>query len=133
MEKTLYGHKYALTPTTHYVTKVTHAHDHAHSPYVKTKFLKGLCIARHNNAIYQLTNMFKLFTHTRYFTFANASTRDNAPQDNTIPSWLLNCTCNTPKCTCLVKLRPYIIYMERSGIGTTWAIYPKSRYPHTNF
>jgi hypothetical protein len=33
-------------------------------------------------------------------------------QDNTIPPWILSCTCISTQCECLAKLRPNIVYIQ---------------------
>lgn len=38
--------------------------------------------------------------HTRHYTFSDASTKHNTSHNNTIPPWILHCTCNSSKCTC---------------------------------
>ena len=37
------------------------------------------------------------------------ATKNSRPQDHTIPQCLLQCICPTTPCTCLAKLRPYIL------------------------
>ena len=71
--------------------------------------IKGLCIARHNKAIHQIIHKLQSIKHTRYYTLINAGNQNSRPQDNTIPQWLLQCTCPTIPCTCLAKLRPNIL------------------------
>lgn len=39
--------------------------------------------------------------------------------DNTLPSWLLPCSCFLPKCTCLIVLRPYILCIEGKSLSDT--------------
>jgi hypothetical protein len=42
----------------------------------------------------------------------NAGTFHNNPQENTVPSWLLPCTCNTQRCQCNAKFRPDILCVK---------------------
>ena len=71
--------------------------------------LKGLCVARHNKAIHQIARTLQSSRHTRYYPLINASKHNSRPQDNTIPTWLLQCSCHTTPCTCLARLRPGIL------------------------
>ena len=50
--------------------------------------------------------------HTRHLTLIFASNQHGNYQNNTIPPWLLSCTCNTAQCECLAKLRPEIVYIQ---------------------
>ena len=76
------------------------------------KSLKGLRIASHNTTTHQLTNLLKPNEHTRHLTLTNTIKQHGNQQDNTIPPWILRCTCNNTRCECLAKLRPDIIYIH---------------------
>ena len=39
----------------------------------------------------------------------NAGIYNDSPQENTVPTWLLPCTCNTPRCHCNARLKPDIL------------------------
>ena len=39
----------------------------------------------------------------------NAGTYNELPQENTVPTWLLSCTCDTQRCYCNARLNPGII------------------------
>ena len=67
--------------------------------------IKGLHIACHNKAVHTLQTS----KHTRYYTLVNAGHQNSRSQDNTVPQWLLQCTCPTTPCTCLARLRPNIL------------------------
>jgi hypothetical protein len=49
---------------------------------------------------------------TPYTPHTNVGKIDNQPEDNTIPPWILPCSCLTIKCTFLSRLRPNIIYIQ---------------------
>ena len=70
---------------------------------------KRLRIARHNKAIHQIGRTLQSSRHTRCYTLINAGNQNLIPQDNTIPTWLLQCSCHTTPCTCLARLRPNIL------------------------
>src|SRR4028119_2090007 len=42
----------------------------------------------------------------------NAGIFYDKPQENTVPSWLLPCTCNTQKCHCNARLKPDILCIQ---------------------
>jgi hypothetical protein len=50
-------------------------------------------------------------TKSRCYTLMNVGKTDDRPQENTVPQWLLPCTCNnqTQRCQCNAKLRPDIL------------------------
>jgi len=52
---------------------------------------------------------------TRCYTLINAGKFKDRTPDNTIPSWLLPCTCYLPRCKCPARLRPDILCI----LGTT--------------
>ena len=72
-------------------------------------FLKGLRIARHNKAVHLLTQTLQANKNTRFFTLTNAGNFNNQPQEQTVPGWLLQCTCHPNTCHCQAKLRPDIL------------------------
>ena len=39
----------------------------------------------------------------------NAGTYNELPQDNTVPTWLLPCTCGNQRCHCNARLKPDIL------------------------
>jgi hypothetical protein len=39
----------------------------------------------------------------------NVGTFNNTPQENTVPNWLLPCTCSTQRCHCNSRFRPDIL------------------------
>ena len=105
----------ALKFITMYHAYTLHIWPHLQSLCEK-KIFNRLRIARHNVVVHELTNLLKSSIHTRHLTFANANTKSYTPHNNTIPLWILRCTCITPKCACLAKLRPNILCIERSGV-----------------
>ena len=72
-------------------------------------YLKGLRIARHNKAVHLIIQTLQANKNTRYYTLTNACINNNKSPDQTIPQWLLRCTCLQPPCLCLAKLRPDIL------------------------
>ena len=39
----------------------------------------------------------------------NAGIYNDSPQENTVPAWLLPCTCATHRCHCNARLKPDIL------------------------
>jgi hypothetical protein len=44
-----------------------------------------------------------------YYIILNARTFNNNPQENTVPPWLLPCTCDNQRCYCNAQLKPDIL------------------------
>jgi AraC-like DNA-binding protein len=42
----------------------------------------------------------------------NAWTFNNNPQENTVPTWLLPCTCEQQRCYCNAKFKPDLLYIK---------------------
>ena len=75
----------------------THHHLHA----FRTK--------RHNKAVWELRKLQVVSSNkSRSFILMNASTYNNNPQENTVPHWLLSCTCNQ-RCHCNARFKPDIL------------------------
>jgi hypothetical protein len=70
-----------------------------------------LRINRHNKAVHEIHKFLISNTKSRCFTLVNAGKSDGQPQENTVPNWLLPCSCNNPtqRCTSNAKLRPDIL------------------------
>jgi hypothetical protein len=70
-----------------------------------------LRINRHNKAVQEIRKFLISNTESQCYTLMNAGKADGQAQENTIPHWLLPCTCNnqTQRCQCNAKLRPDIL------------------------
>jgi hypothetical protein len=70
-----------------------------------------LRINRHNKAVQEIRKFLISNTKSRCCTLMNAGKTDGQIQENTLPPWLLPCTCNnqTQRCQCNAKLRPDIL------------------------
>jgi hypothetical protein len=66
-----------------------------------------LHISRHNKAVHKIRKLLISNTKSRCFTLVNAGKADGQTQENTVPNWLLPCSCNiqTQRCQCNSKLR----------------------------
>jgi hypothetical protein len=73
-----------------------------------------LRINRHNKTVHEIRKLLISNTKSRCFTIVNAEKSDGQTQENTVPNWLLPCSCNnqTQRCQCNAKLRPYILCIQ---------------------
>jgi hypothetical protein len=71
--------------------------------------LHALCIKRHNKAVYEFCKLLLSCQNTRCYILMNACIYNNSPSDNTVPTWLLPCTCNTPRCHCNDCFQPNLL------------------------
>jgi hypothetical protein len=77
----------------------------------KEPHIYKLCINRHNKAVHEIQKLLISNTKSRCFTLVNAGKSDGQTQENTVPNWLLPCSCNhqTQRCQCNTKLRRDIL------------------------
>ena len=62
--------------------------------------IHALITNRHNKVVWEIRKLIISNKITRYYRLMNAGIYNDSPQENTIPAWLLPCTCNTPRCHC---------------------------------
>ena len=74
--------------------------------------IHALRIKRHNKAIWKLCKLLLFVPSTRCYTLMNAGTYMNSPPDNTVPSWLIQCSCNTPRCQCNARFRSDLLCVQ---------------------
>ncbi len=77
-------------------------HHHIHAIRVK----------RHNKAIWTLCKLIMSTYKSRCYTLMNAGTFNNNPPENTVPTWLLPCTCINLRCQCNARLKPDILCIK---------------------
>ena len=75
---------------------------HIHSVHVK----------RHNKAIWEIRKLLISSENPRCYIPMNIRTFNNSPQENTVPNWLLPCTCGTHRCHCNAQFRPDILCVK---------------------
>jgi hypothetical protein len=70
-----------------------------------------LRINKHNKAVHEVRKMLISNATSRCFIRVNAGKSDGQAHKNTVPNWLLPCSCNnqTQRCQCNTKLRPDIL------------------------
>jgi hypothetical protein len=59
-----------------------------------------LRISRHNKAIHEIRKLLISNTKSRCFTLVNAGKLDGQTHENTVPNWLLPCSCNNQTQRC---------------------------------
>ena len=100
--------------------------------YCTNKHVNNLQANWHNKARHDPPS--RLFAHptTKCFTLINACNFKNRTPDNTIPSWLLLCSCYPPRCKCLTRLHPITLWIL--GTITNLLSYPPqtSKYKSSN-
>ena len=91
-------------------------------------YLKGLSIARHNKAVHLITQTLQANKHTKYYTLTNAGTSNNNRQEQTVPEWLIECTCTQTKCQCHAKHRPNILCYFGASNHTSTPLLPSNAH-----
>jgi len=87
-------------------------------------YLKGLKISKHDKAIYLITQTLQANKNTRFYTLTNAGQINNKPPDQTIPNWLLKCTCPHTPCQCYAQLKHDILCLIRATNHTPTPMTP---------
>ena len=84
----------------HVLLKCKHLHMH------------GLIVQRHNAAVREIRKLLLSASESRCLIYMNAGTFNDKPPENTVPPWLLPCTCNTQKCHCNARLKPNLLCVQ---------------------
>ena len=75
----------------------------------KQHHIHALITNRHNKAVWAIRKLLVSHRVTRHYILMNASTYNERPPENTVPTWLLPCTCDSPRCHCNARLKPDIL------------------------
>ena len=75
----------------------------------KQQHIHTLITNRHNKAVWEIRKLLVSNKVTRHYILMNACTYNELPQENTVPTWLLPCTCGTQRCHCNARFKPDII------------------------
>ena len=92
---------------------------------------KGLRIARHNKAVHLITHTLQANKHTQYYTLTNACNFINMNQEQTVPEWLIGCTCPQTSCQCQARLRLDILCILGAPNHTPTPLLPSHTHTHT--
>jgi hypothetical protein len=78
------------------------------------------CINRHNKVVHEIRKLLISNSKSRCFILVNTGKFEGQPQENTVPNWLLPCSCNnqTQRCQCNAKLRPDILCIRNHPYNT---------------
>ena len=75
----------------------------------KQQHIHELTTKRHNKVVWEIRKLILSTKISRRYTLMNAITHNELPQENTIPTWLLPCTCGAQRCHCNVSLKHDIL------------------------
>ena len=76
------------------------------------QYIHALRIKRHNKAVWALRKLIVSSKHSRCYILMNAGTFNDNPPENTIPPWLLPCTCGLQRYHCNARFKPDIICVK---------------------
>jgi hypothetical protein len=75
----------------------------------KQQHIHALITNKHNIAIWEVRKLLVSNNITMHYILMNACIYNDSPQENTLPTWLLPCTCDTQRCQCNARLKPDIL------------------------
>jgi hypothetical protein len=75
----------------------------------KQQHIHALIIKRHNKVVWEVRKLIMSNKISRHYALMNAGTYNERPQENTVPTWLLPCTCGTLRCHCNARFKPDIL------------------------
>ena len=93
-----------------------------------TPIVKRQRIARHNKAVHLITQTLQANKHIWFFTWTNAGKLTNQPLDQTVPKWILKCTCTQETCQCQAKSGSDIMCVIGAPNQTQTIILPSPNY-----
>ena len=96
----------------HIMLKCNHHHIHA----LRTK--------RHNKAVWELIKLIISSQNSRCYILMNAWTFNDNPQENTVPPWLLPCTCGQQRCHCNARFKPDLLCIKELPHQGTPPLHP---------
>ena len=74
--------------------------------------IHALRTKRYNKAIWALRKLIVSSKHSKYYILMNARTFNDNPLENTVPLWLLPCTCGLQRCHCNARFKSDIICVK---------------------
>ena len=74
--------------------------------------IHSLRVKRHNKAVWEIRKLLVSSEKSRCFILMNAGTFNDKPLENTVPNWLLPCTCGAQRCHCNSRFRPDILCVK---------------------
>ena len=70
------------------------------------KHIHALIRKQHNKVVWEVRKLIMSNKLSRHYTLMNAGRFDEWPQENTVPTWLLPCTCNNQRCYYNTRFNP---------------------------
>ena len=71
--------------------------------------IHALRTKRHNKAVWALRRLLVSFKQFKCYILMNAGIFNNNPPENTVPPWLLTCTCRNQRCHCNARFKSNLI------------------------
>ena len=78
----------------------------------KQHHIHALQTKRHNKAIWELRKLLVASRKSRCYVLMNASTFNSNPLENTVPPWLIPCTCGLQRCHCNAMFKPTLLCVK---------------------
>ena len=78
----------------------------------RQQHIHSLHVKRHNKAVWEIRKLLISSEKSRCYTLMNSGTYNDNPQENTVPNWLLPCTCGTQRCYCNSRFRLDILCVK---------------------
>ena len=92
------------------------------------KHIHALIRKQHNKVVWEVRKLIMSNKLSRHYTLMNAGRYDEWSQENTVPTWLLPCTCNNQRCYNNARFKPEKIVHHRTIV---WLPPPPIRSPPT--
>ena len=80
--------------------------------HCQNRYIHGIIVKRYIEAVWEIRKLIISSNILRCFIRMGAGIFHDNPQENTIPSWLLPCTCSTQRCHCNARLKPDIVCVK---------------------
>ena len=78
----------------------------------RQQHIHSLHVKRHKKAVWEIRKLLISSEKSRCYTLMNAGTFNDNPQENTVPNWLLPCTCGTQRCHCNSRFNPTFFVLK---------------------
>ena len=93
--------------------------------------IHGFIVQRHNKAVWTIRKILLSNPITRYHTIMNAGKFMNAPPENTVPFWLLPCSCDSQRCHCIARFKLDILYIQGILYNSNPPLHPNPQKKNT--
>ena len=86
--------------------------------------IHSLRTTRHNKVVWELRKLILSTQKSRCYTLMNAGTFNNNVQENTVPTWLMPCTCEQQRCHCNFRFKPDLLCIKELPHQSTPPLHP---------